>query len=115
MQFDLSVKDIEVGDDFREHIDRRLSFALGRFAGRFGRVRVRLEDDNGPKGGEDKRCRISVEIKGAEDVVVEEIDADARAAVARAADRVGRTIARRLDKVVSARRGRGGAPPAGEE
>lgn len=114
MQIELSAKDIELSDAVREHVDRRLSFALGRFAGRFGRVRVRLEDDNGPKGGEDKRCRISVEIKGAEDVVVEEIDVEVNAAVSRAAERVGRTIARRLDKVVSARRGRG-APPAGEE
>lgn len=77
--------------DFTRH---RLGFALGRFQGLVTKVRVRLSDDNGPRGGVDKRCRFEVQLNGAPAVMIEERSNDLYAAIARAAQRVERQVAR---------------------
>lgn len=78
------------------HIERRLQFALARFSGRIQRAQVVLEDQNGPRGGLDKSCRIVVRLREAGDVVVEVADVNWEIAVDRATTRVGHTVARRL-------------------
>lgn len=42
-------------DALRQYVERRLRFALGRFAHRLDQLQVRLEDVNGPRGGLDQR------------------------------------------------------------
>ena len=74
---------------------QRLYFALGRFASRVGSLTVRLSDVNGPRGGRDQRCAIAVRLTGLKRlIVVEELDVDVAAAIARAADRVARAVGR---------------------
>ena len=53
------------------HLERRLQFALARFSGHIQRVQVVLEDQNGPRGGLDKHCRVVVRLREAGDVVAE--------------------------------------------
>ncbi len=89
----------------RAHVHRRLGFALGRFSDRIQRVRVVLGDENGPKGGLDKTCRVRVDLRGLGEVIVEQADSDVYAAIDRAADRVGRTVARQIDRAHTAGRG----------
>jgi ribosome-associated translation inhibitor RaiA len=86
--------------DVRERVERRLGFALGRFGDRVGRVAVHLSDVNGPRGGVDKRCRIVAEVPGGGPgpVVVEDAAADLDPLIDRAADRVGQSVRRRLDR-----------------
>jgi len=81
----------------RERVKRRLGFALGRFGNHVGRVTVLLTDVNGPRGGEDKRCRVVVEVLGHGRVVVEDTDHDVQVAIDQAADRVGQAVRRKLD------------------
>ena len=88
----------EVGEALREHAQRRVLFALGRFAARLDSVRVRLVDANGPRGGPDKVCRMVARLQRQGAVRVEETDADAFAAVARAAERLGRGVAREVER-----------------
>jgi hypothetical protein len=74
---------------------KRLLFALGRFAARVRSLTVRLSDVNGPRGGRDKRCAIAVRLAGSKRlIVVEDIDIEPLAALARAADRTARAVAR---------------------
>jgi putative sigma-54 modulation protein len=84
----------------------RLGFALGRFRGLVAKVRVRLSDDNGPRGGIDKRCRFEVRLHGAPAVLIEERSDDLYAAIARAAQRVERQVARLSSVRIAARRQR---------
>ncbi len=82
----------------RTRAERRLGFALGRFANRIRTVRLVLTDQNGPRGGLDKLC--TVQVRGAGwSVHIEDVDADAGVAVDRAADRAGRSVARKLDRL----------------
>ena len=54
----LRIRGVNYGldDGLKDHIERRLRFALGRFAARIHRLTVRLTDVNGPRGGLDKRA-----------------------------------------------------------
>lgn len=98
MHLEIRGQHLDVGRAARFHAERRLRFALGRFASRVGRVAVRVADVNGPRGGTDKRCRIVVALGGAGTVVVEDRDADVYAAIDAAADRAGRLVARALHR-----------------
>ncbi len=88
----------EVGQALQEHAERRLLFALGRFAAQLDTVQVRLSDVNGPRGGPDKVCQVVARLTRWGAVRAEETDADAYVAVTRAAERLGRSVAREVER-----------------
>ena len=110
MQIEIVGRGFTLTEGIRAHVDRRMRFALGRLSGRVAHVRVTLGDENGPKGGRDKTCRVKVGLSGLQDVIVEQADLDLYAAIDRAADRVGRTVARRLDRALLLALPRSGTP-----
>jgi putative sigma-54 modulation protein len=85
--------------DLPDHIERRLRFALARFAGRIQKIFVFLHDLNGPKGGVDKLCRILVKTRGLGVVVVSVSDSDWAVAVDRATTRVGQSVAKHVERL----------------
>jgi len=98
MQIDIRARRIEVGQALRAHVDRRLRFALSRFGERIAKVTVRFQDANGARGGVDKQCHIDVALRPEGNVIVEDIDADLRVVVDRAADRASRAVERDLQR-----------------
>jgi len=98
LNIELRSWNVPLSEAMREHVTRRLHFALGRFTHRIERVTVRLVDINGPRGGLDKRCRIVVQLAPARRVVIEAIDSDAYAAVSQAAIRADETVARAVTR-----------------
>lgn len=109
MPIEVRSSNVSVSLALREHVSRRLDFAVRRFSHRIVRLVVRLVDVNGPKGGPDKRCRIVATLSPEERrIVVEATAADAYAAVSQAAirldERVSRELARRRVRPVAERR-----------
>ena len=98
MKLSITGKKIKLSEALRAHIERRVYFALSRFSPRISRVSVTVEDVNGPRGGIDKRCRILVKMDRMEELKVESTDSEVHAAVDVAADRVGRSVQRNLDR-----------------
>jgi len=91
----------------RAYIERRLSYALGRFGHRVRRVMVRFEDLNGPRGGLDKRCHIEAQISRRGSLVVDVRHVELEPAIARAADRIRRRVSDELSmRRVVRKRGR---------
>ena len=90
-------KKLPLSDDMKDRIERRVYFALGRFSDRIKSVDLTLGDENGTRGGIDKRCRILVRSRGAKDVIIEGRGDDIRSLVDRTADRVSRAVARAFD------------------
>jgi putative sigma-54 modulation protein len=84
--------------DLPDHIERRLRFALSRFAGRIEKVVVFLHDHNGPKGGVDKVCRVLVKARGCGMIMAAVADSEWVAAVDRATTRIGRSVARQIER-----------------
>lgn len=83
---------LEVTDPLRTYAEQRLATALGRIAGRVRSVAVRLINVNGPRGGEDKHCRVRVLLATGDAIVIEDRHADAYAAIDRTAGRVKRVV-----------------------
>ncbi len=96
MRVNIQSRGFELTPALRTHAERRLAFALSRFEQRLQAVSVRLADENGPRGGVDKRCVLRVRMMGLPEAVITECAEDLYAAIDRAADRAGRTVARRL-------------------
>ena len=100
MRFSVSGDRVKVTTGLREYIDRCLYFALGRFGPAIDHVSVRVGDVNGPRGGVDKHCQIVVKLRasGSSSIAVEDNDEDLYSAVVRASNRVGRTVARAIER-----------------
>lgn len=93
---------LKATDAIRQHIERRLTSAVGRFGDRIQDVTVRLEDVNGPgRGGADKACHITLQLEGSRrtPVRVEEVHADLYLAITQAADRLSQVVAREVDRM----------------
>lgn len=99
MQIEIRTRGIEMTNDIRQHIERRIRFALGRFGAEVDSVLVRLDDINGPRGGVDKRCHIVVVGSRIGALTVDERDADMIAVVERALDRAARSARRSLERL----------------
>ena len=78
--------------------ERRLLFALARFDSRITAVCLEVGDANGPRGGVDKVCRITVELRGLPTVRVSCEDARIESAISRAADRANRGVTRSIER-----------------
>jgi len=100
MQFSIHSDSIKLSEEFRQYIERRLHFALGRFASAIQRVTVRTEDINGPRGGIDKRCHVEVQLRAGRSspILVTTDDSSLQAAVDCSAKRAARNVARKLDR-----------------
>ena len=98
MQIDIQARNFSLTNALRNHIERRLGFALGTRDEHIQRVIVHLSDINGPRGGKDKCCHIQVVLPQLTDVVIEDVESDMYAAIDRASDRAGRTVGRRLSR-----------------
>ena len=89
---------IRVSEGLHDFVTRRLYFALGRCSAEIERVTARMGDANGLRGGVDKQCRIEVKLRGLKSVLSEARADDLEAAVAVAAERIGRGVARALER-----------------
>jgi len=58
------------GQLWQQRTADRLLQALGRLRGLVARIKVRLDDVNGPAGGVDKRCNVEVLVRGSSPVTV---------------------------------------------
>ena len=59
---------------------------------------MQLGDLNGPRGGLDKQCRVTVTLSPSGRVMVEATDANLHSAIDRAADRLERSVTRELER-----------------
>lgn len=88
---------------FRDTVANRLTQALIRFSRRIDRVDVAFTDENGPRGGIDKHCRIRVQMPGIQPFVASAKDESWWAAVSRAVIRVRRKLTTKLKRPRSQR------------
>lgn len=98
MRLEIRGQGLAVTPAMREHLARRLGFALGRFGDRVTRVTARVADRNGPRGGVDKQLRLAVGVRDGSEIVVEDADTDLYVAIDRGAERAGRAVARAIER-----------------
>lgn len=98
MDWNLKHDGIAEAEALRDHLDVRLRLALARFRGRVTRVVVYLQGGLEPPGSIDRSCRILAEVRGVGDVIARVVDSDWRSAAERAAQRIGHSVAREIDR-----------------
>ncbi len=82
----------------RERAIHRVTSALERFGEVIRGVEVRISDENGAKGGVDKRCRLLAHVSGHEPVVIDQRHADYYGAIDAAVDRLRLAVGKRLQR-----------------
>lgn len=98
MNIDIQANGLTLTTGLRQHIRQRLFNAFKSTHQHLRKITVRLMDINGPRGGQDKQCRIHIGMIGGQDVVIENTDAQLHTAIEDAANRAQHTLARRIQK-----------------
>jgi hypothetical protein len=99
MEIVIRVRDTDWNEDLRRKLERSIEFAMDRHKSRIDRISVYLSDLNGPRGGVDKLCQITADIRGARPVLILEKGDDLEAVVNRAARRLSHRVGRRLHRL----------------
>jgi putative sigma-54 modulation protein len=107
MQIQISGREIKPSSRLREHIQRRLTFALQRFAQHIRKLHVQVRDLNGPRGGVDKSCQLKIFLISGATRVLEERAPNAYLAIDSLVDKAATSIARRLQRKHDRRRAPG--------
>src|SRR5947208_1573718 len=98
MHIDIRGTHVYITESLRAYIERRLGFALDRFARSIRRVVVRLVDLNGPRGGIDECCQLAIFLSPSSTIVVENRASNVYVALIRLAGKAGNYIGRRLQR-----------------
>ena len=83
---------------FTDKVRRRVRFVLSRFASTIQFIQISFSDLNGPKGGIDTRCVVSVKLSTSGEVVVQGEAEQTFSALNYCLARTERTINRKLEK-----------------
>jgi len=92
MLVQVRTQDLDLAGAIRRHLERRVRGARGSQATRIASVTRGLFDINGPRGGEDLRCVVTVDLLPKGTVRAEATDSDVVSALGRALARARRTI-----------------------
>lgn len=98
IQVDISARGFDLSEPIRQHVEDRLHAALDQHEQQVRRVDVVLEDTNGPKGGQDKRVKIAVQMADGDTVRVEQTGEELYPTVSRAADAVKHSVGKQRDR-----------------
>ena len=98
MEFQLRGQRLALSDALKAYTERRVGFALAGITEHVKDVDIRLRDVNGPRGGIDKSCAITVAIRRLGVVFASARGVDAYATIDRAASRIRSVLARRLSR-----------------
>lgn len=109
MQVMMVADEFALTPSLRDHLERRLRSAFSPVRNKIRSVAVRLRDLNGPRGGRDMLCQVSVTMPGQPEVVVREVQEDMYGAI----DLAVKRAAYRAVRIMS--RKRRSAGPAGDQ
>lgn len=100
MQFCVHADGIDLTEKIKKQAFQKIDLALDRLEKDIERVSIYLVDTNGPYlGGMDKACRIIVQIRQQDSLVLEDIDASVDVVIDRITDRLGVAACQRADSL----------------
>ena len=89
---------IDVSEETRNHLRKKVSRRFGKFAESIERVSIRFRDVNGPRGGVDQVCHMKVVLKSLPSVVFESRDVSLDGAFSGALTGAERIVRRSLQR-----------------
>jgi hypothetical protein len=103
MRFKIVSRGLRLSEATRDYLERRSQFALGRFAAAIRALQISVLDENGPRGGVDKRCRVLMSLQRGEPLVVEGLGDQLERLFDHTLERAGRTMARAVKRTTARR------------
>lgn len=94
MDVRIIAQEFSLTPSLRERLDRRLRYAFSHTSNKVMRIIVRLRDLNGPRGGPDKVCQVSITMPGRAELRVREVHEDLYTAIDRAVRRAANSAMR---------------------
>lgn len=104
MQVHMVAPQFSLTPSLREYLERRLKAAFAPLGGKIAEIAVRLRDLNGPRGGRDMQCQVSVSMPGMPAVVIREVQENMYNAIDRAVKRAAYRVSRLASRPRLARR-----------
>lgn len=99
IHIEINSQDVERTDELDQFTRDRIQQALKHFADQITRVEVHLHDENGPKGGTDKTCKLEGRPTGLEPLVVEQRSDNLHGAIREASGKLKRALRHELEKL----------------
>ena len=96
MQVNAQARPFKLTPALQDSVMRSLSTVERRFGDRIKKVTVRMDDINGHRGGVDKRCRIVIDARPRQTVVVEALSEDMYQSISQATKRAESALGRTL-------------------
>ncbi len=95
---------MEMTEAIHQHTMERFAFINQRFEHMIRSVSIRLVDDNGPRKGPDKVCKVIATLRNSTQVVVEQMGSDLYNAIDTAAGRFKQVLSRRTNRLPKSHR-----------
>ncbi|MCE1241003.1 MAG: hypothetical protein LWW83_13875 [Azonexaceae bacterium] len=110
MQIQIQTSDLETPTGWREQVEKRVRFVLRRLRHGIQHARISLRDVNGPRGGVDKECRVTLKRDGEGEVVVRIQARTAQNALVAALHQAARRLVRSQQRQRGSRRAQRALP-----
>lgn len=94
------LRGVELDQAERDALMRKAAFAFDRFDEKMDRLDLVLEDVNGPRGGDDKLCRLILHRVGEPVVILQERGESALATGLAVLERAAQVMSRRKSKTI---------------
>ena len=104
MKIDVQSPDFEITEAIEGFIQNSVARSFNAVADHVSHMTVRVRDVNGPKGGDDKECKVEVNLYGIPPVIISKRSSDLYAATKKVIARGARSSRRAVRKRLSARR-----------
>ena len=85
-------------ESLEKYTREKLALSLGRYRQKITEINVTLLDINGPKGGEDMRCKILIKVIGMHPILLQETSDDMYLAISSCLQRSRQTLIRQIRK-----------------
>ena len=103
MQVDVQLNNLPNSPGVTRDLRARVGRAFARFRTSLNSVSLRIEDINGPRGGNDKECRIVCKLAGGASIVQRRVRLSSRAAVISCIKAAERSLQRRVRRELGRR------------
>jgi len=104
MLVNIQSRHFSLSEALSKYVKSKVQIMMSRYESKINSINVSLFDINGPKGGEDKCCKIIIKINGASSIVVQETAEDLYDAINTCSRRARRVVKRQLSVHVRTRR-----------
>jgi len=98
MKIDIQSQHIELIQELKAHIQRKLQFMLSRMDSYITAISVNISNINDLKGGLDKQCGIQICVANMEGISIKETQTHLYCAIDRAAQRASLALNSKIDR-----------------